>query len=62
MKRLEQQLDALKVTRKQGTVKSLTDIQLRDYDVIINCTGLGAREIVPDDKVHAIRGQILKVR
>ena len=32
-----------------------------DYDVIINCTGLGARDLVGDTSVYPIRGQILGV-
>ena len=31
--------------------------ELGDYDVIINCTGLGARELVGDKSVYPIRGQ-----
>ncbi|KAJ2949570.1 hypothetical protein O0L34_g15488 [Tuta absoluta] len=41
-------------------VTSLKDPFLGGYDVVINCTGLGAREIVPDSGVYPIRGQILK--
>ncbi|XP_041980534.1 D-amino-acid oxidase [Aricia agestis] len=47
---------------KQATISSLNDDQLREYDVVINCLGLGARVVVPDDKVTPIRGQICKVK
>ncbi|XP_048083268.1 D-aspartate oxidase isoform X2 [Alosa alosa] len=30
------------------------------YDVIVNCSGLGAHSLVGDAKMHPIRGQILK--
>ncbi|CAG4934589.1 unnamed protein product [Colias eurytheme] len=59
--RLEQRLRDLNVTRIQGSVNSLKDPRLDKYDVVINCTGLGAREIVPDDRVIPVRGQIVKV-
>lgn len=36
--------------------------ELNSYDVIVNCTGLGARELVGDDSVFPIRGQIVTVR
>ncbi|KAM3958381.1 LOW QUALITY PROTEIN: D-amino acid oxidase 2 [Aphomia sociella] len=42
-------------------VTSLQDSMLRDYDVIVNCTGLGSRDIVPDNAMFPIRGQIAKV-
>ncbi|XP_059062066.1 D-amino-acid oxidase [Achroia grisella] len=45
----------------KAKVTSLNDDILRDYDVIINCTGLGSRYIVPDNAVFPIRGQIAKV-
>ncbi|XP_055936523.1 D-aspartate oxidase-like [Argiope bruennichi] len=32
------------------------------YDVVINCTGLGSRNLVPDPEVTPIRGQVMKVR
>lgn len=36
--------------------------ELSSYSAIINCTGLGARELASDPLVHAIRGHVLRVR
>lgn len=33
-----------------------------DYDVVINCTGLGARELLNDNLTHPIRGQVMRVK
>ena len=35
--------------------------ELENYDIIINCTGLAARELVGDMSVYPIRGQIVAV-
>jgi D-amino-acid oxidase len=43
-------------TRK---IQSFDDI--RDADLIINCTGMGSREL-GDERVHPIRGQITRVK
>jgi D-amino-acid oxidase len=32
-----------------------------DADVVVNCTGLGARELVDDPAVYPVRGQIVRV-
>lgn len=32
-----------------------------EYDVIVNCTGLGAKYLCNDRKLVPIRGQVLKV-
>lgn len=32
-----------------------------DADVVVNCTGLGARELVADRTVHPVRGQVVRV-
>ena len=42
-------------------LKSLDQISDK-YDVIINCCGLGARELVGDDKVFGTRGQIMHIK
>ena len=31
------------------------------YDVVINCSGFGARELCGDNRVEPIRGQIMRV-
>lgn len=31
------------------------------YDVVINCTGHGAKQLLNDDKCYLIRGQLLRV-
>lgn len=46
----------------RAKITSLQDPILEPYDVVVNCTGLGARWLVPDDTVVPVRGQITKVR
>lgn len=41
------------------TVRSLDET--RGFEAVVNCTGLGARELVGDRACHAIRGQIVRV-
>ena len=43
----------------QHKVGSLSELE--NYDVIINCTGLGARKLVGDTSLHPVRGQIVLV-
>lgn len=38
------------------------DEALHDCPRVIDCTGLGARELVPDPSVYAVRGQVVRVR
>jgi D-amino-acid oxidase len=35
--------------------------ETRAFDAVVNCTGLGARELVGDGRCFAIRGQIVRV-
>ena len=56
-------------TVRQGDVASL-DALPAEYEMVVNCTGLGARNLAPDDAqttrdglgVHAGRGQVVRVR
>ena len=36
--------------------------ELASYDVVINCTGLGARELVNDQKMYPMQGHIVSVK
>ena len=45
------------IQKKIHSLHELSD----DYDVIINCTGLGARELVGDLSVYPVRGQMVEV-
>lgn len=40
-------------------LKSLAETQ--DFPLVVNCTGLGARELVGDDSVFPIRGQVARL-
>jgi D-amino-acid oxidase len=44
-------------------VRALTtfDEAFDDHDVVVNCAGLGARELAGDDSMIAIRGQVVRV-
>ena len=36
--------------------------ELNSYDAIVNCTGLGSRELVPDPLVYPVKGQVYTVK
>lgn len=61
LQRLADRLDELGVRIERGAVGSLADPALR-AGVIVNCTGSGARELVPDSDVHPVRGQLVIVQ
>ena len=49
----------------QHKVVSLVEPELATYDIIINCTGLGARDLVADesdDTLFPVRGQLVTVK
>lgn len=46
---------------EKRNVRTLHELAEDGYDLIINCSGLGARELVADKTVTPIRGQVYKV-
>jgi glycine/D-amino acid oxidase-like deaminating enzyme len=62
MRWLSAQLDAAGVTQQQRHVTSLAELAGEGWDVVINCCGLGSRDLLPDPHCYPIRGQILRVR
>ena len=45
----------------QKRLKSLQEIDSQ-YDIIVNCIGLGSRELVNDNQMYPVRGQIIVVK
>jgi D-aspartate oxidase len=43
------------------TVTNFQELEY-DFDIVMNCTGLGAKYLCSDNKVVPIRGQVIKVR
>ncbi|WP_338894850.1 FAD-dependent oxidoreductase [Streptomyces sp. TG1A-60] len=41
--------------------RTVSDLAAVDARVVVNCTGLGARELVPDPSVRPVRGQLVAV-
>ncbi len=41
--------------------RTVSDLGEADAPVVVNCTGLGARELVPDPSVRPVRGQLVVV-
>ncbi|MGK5739342.1 FAD-dependent oxidoreductase [Micromonospora sp. URMC 103] len=57
---LRGRLDAARVPVRTRHVADLGDA-FDDVDVVVNCTGLGARELVPDTSLTPVRGQVVVV-
>lgn len=45
---------------RRGTVSSFQDLE-KDFDVVFNCTGMGAKALCADRKLVPVRGQVVKV-
>lgn len=44
-------------------IQNLHDFaQSSEYDIIVNCTGLGSKTMAGDHEMHAIRGQVGRVK
>ncbi len=43
----------------QKTVSSFDEVS--DYDLVVNCTGFGAKKLCADHDLVPIRGQVFKV-
>lgn len=54
------QLENRGVKIEQREIKSFDDIE-NDFDMIVNCTGLGAKYLCDDHEVYPVRGQVLRV-
>jgi len=44
----------------EKTVTKLQDLE-NNFDVVMNCAGLGAKYLCSDNKMVPIRGQVVKV-
>ena len=53
---LKNRFEELGGTLERGVVKSLKEV---DGEIIVNCVGLGARELCDDEEVKPARGQII---
>ncbi|XP_074006746.1 D-aspartate oxidase isoform X2 [Numenius arquata] len=56
-------VSGLKATGVQIYTRKVADLwELHsEYNVVVNCTGIGARQLVGDEKLFPVRGQVLKV-
>ncbi|XP_067630829.1 D-aspartate oxidase [Eurosta solidaginis] len=43
-------------------INAFSDVAQHNFDVIFNCTGLGAKDLCNDQQLVPLRGQVLKVR
>ena len=55
-----EQLEAMGVTITQRKITSIDEIE--SDSLIIDCCGLGSRELFADDELYGIRGHVLRVR
>ena len=58
---LNRQVEALGVRFERHIIESL-DSSPKEFDVVVNCTGLQARELAKDNTVYAARVQVMRIR
>lgn len=50
------------VVFEQRKVKSLDEFNDSSYDCVVNCAGLGSYELLSDEDMYPVRGQVLRVK
>ncbi len=58
---LQRRFAALGGDIRQATIAHLDDLAKR-YSLVVNCTGVGAHDLVDDPEVYPIRGQVIRVQ
>jgi glycine/D-amino acid oxidase-like deaminating enzyme len=59
---LTRQLEAAGAHFVQRKLSSLAELAGEGWDVVVNCSGLGAQQLLPDRNSYPIRGQIMRVK
>lgn len=59
---LTRQLEEAGVHFVQRKLTSLAELAGEGWDVVFNCSGLGAKALLPDQNTYPIRGQIMRVK
>jgi glycine/D-amino acid oxidase-like deaminating enzyme len=62
MRYLMEELEKYGVQFEQRRVTSIDEFNSSDYDVVVNCAGLGGGRLVGDQSMYPIRGQVLRVK
>lgn len=57
-------LDQFKKLGGQIEQKAISSIDeaFAEFDTVVNCTGLGSRELFGDEEIYPVRGQVVKVK
>ena len=56
-------MDQFEAAGGEFVCRKINDLkELSEYDVIVNCTGLGANQLVGDGTVQPLRGQVMRVK
>lgn len=58
---LMKKLRSMDVRMVKTKIKDLKKLKDQKFDVVINCTGIGSRELCSDKSVIPVRGQVIRV-
>ena len=58
---LTEKLISMGVQFERRKIKNIDEVSHDGYDIIVNCAGLGAFELVSDKEMYPIRGQVLRL-
>jgi D-amino-acid oxidase len=57
---LLKQIESRGIVIEQKVLSNFDDA-LSSYDIVVNCTGLGSKELCHDDRLFPVRGQVVRV-
>jgi hypothetical protein len=62
MRYMTNELYKMGIKFEQKKVNNLEELYNKNYDAIINCTGLGSYTLINDTSMYPIRGQVMRVK